>query len=482
LPDQSSGFTITSIADARDATNRALVKALVTATCETYQQAGIKSPSNDARNGFLPAVGPPQAAEIRADETDAMNTAHDADIMISGASYAGLAVALALAEALHGIRIAVIDPKPRDADAPQLNDPRAFALSAASKRLLAAIGIWPTVAATAEPVAEIEITDSELDAGIRPTLLTYANQIDDGAAASFIVPGGPLLEALDAAARANPAITFHVGNAIGYAPGAHAATVTLTGGKTLRGALAVAAEGRRSALREAAGIKLIGWDYDQTGIVVTVAHERPHNGRAVQHFLPSGPFAILPLPGNRACITWSEGTREARRILALDDTAFLDEVDKRFGGKLGPLALAGPRASWPLSMHLARSFIAPRLALIGDTAHGVHPIAGQGLNLGLRDVAALAEVIAEAMRVGLDPGNDETLRTYERWRRFDSTVSTLAFDGLNRLFSNDWALLRAARDVGLGLVDRMPSIKRMLVAEAAGVTGNLPRLLKGEAL
>lgn len=404
------------------------------------------------------------------------------DILISGGSYAGLALALALAQALDGISITVIDPKPRGAGDPPPDDPRAFALSASSQRLLETIGIWPEIADAAQAVREIEITDSSLDAGVRPTLLTYSNEIEDGSAASFIVPGGPLLAALDRQVRATDGIRFVTGRATGYASDAHRVTISLADGSILTGSLAVAAEGRRSALREAAGIKLIGWDYEQTGIVVTVAHERDHEGRAVQHFLPSGPFAILPLPGNRSCITWSEEAGEARRILALDDAAFLAEVDKRFGGQLGPLSLAGPRASWPLSMHLARAYVAPRLALIGDTAHGVHPIAGQGLNLGLRDVAALGQVIAEAMRVGLDPGNAETLKQYERWRRFDATLSTFAFDGLNRLFSNDWTLVRAARDVGLGIVDRLPFLKRALVSEAAGVTGDLPRLLKGEAL
>lgn len=410
-----------------------------------------------------------------------VNASKCADIIISGGSYAGLALALALTQALDGIAITVIDPKPSGgSDTP--HDPRAFALSASSHRLLDAIGIWPEVASIAQPVNEIEITDSELDAGIRPTLLTYTNATDEGDAASFIVPGGPLLSALDMAACATHGITFETGRATGYVANEHAATVTLADGRRLDTSLVVAAEGRRSTLREAAGIKLVGWDYEQTGIVVTVSHERPHEGRAVQHFLPSGPFAILPLTSNRSCITWSETSAEARRILALDDAAFLAEVEKRFGGKLGSVSLAGRRASWPLSMHLARSFIAPRLALIGDTAHGVHPIAGQGLNLGLRDVAALAEVVAEAMRVGLDPGNAETLRQYERWRRFDSTLSTFAFDSLNRLFSNDWTVVRAARDLGLGIVDRLPFVKRLLVSEAAGVTGDLPRLLKGDAL
>lgn len=409
---------------------------------------------------------------------------HTADLVISGGSYAGLALTLALAQALDGIRITVVDPRSSEGrpPAPADGDPRAFALSAASRNLLHALGVWARLDDVAQPVSEIEITDSELDAGVRPTLLTYDNTLDDGAAASLIVPGADVQTALLDKVRSTSGITLLRAAATGHAADAHGVTVQLAGGGSLRAALAIAAEGRRSTLRESAGIKLVAWDYDQTGIVVTVAHDRPHHGRAIQHFLPSGPFAILPLTGNRSCITWSEDRNAARRIMTLDDSAFLAEVEQRFGGRLGNLTLAGPRASWPLSMHLARSFVAPRLALVGDTAHGVHPIAGQGLNLGLRDVAALAELVADAMRVGLDPGNAETLAAYERWRRFDSTISTFAFDSLNRLFSNDWTLLRAARSAGLGVVDRMPGIKRLLVGEAAGLSGSPPRLLRGEPL
>lgn len=405
------------------------------------------------------------------------------DIVVSGASYAGMALALALAEALPGIEIALVDPvTPRGRTEPA-RDPRAFAVSASSKHVLDAIGIWDAVAPEAQAVADIEITDSSLDAGIRPTLLTYANTTDTGEPASWILPGGVLLAELYERARATPGLTFITpATVVGYEAGLHSASVRLADGRTLSARLVVAAEGRKSTLREAAGIKLVGWPYEQTGIVVTVAHELPHQGVAVQHFLPAGPFAILPLPGDRSCITWSEDAREARRILALDDDAFLAEIDQRFGGRLGRVTLAGPRASWPLEMHLARAYVAPRLALIGDTAHGVHPIAGQGLNLGLRDVAALAEVVAETLRVGLDPGASDVLKRYERWRRFDSTISTFAFDSINRLFSNDWTMVRAARDLGLGLVDRMPGVKRLLVEEAAGLTGEVPKLLKGEGL
>jgi 2-octaprenyl-6-methoxyphenol hydroxylase len=244
----------------------------------------------------------------------------------------------------------------------------------------------------------------------------------------------------------------------------------------------VAADGRGSRLREAAGIQVVRWSYPQAGIVTTVRHAKPHGGRAVQHFLPSGPFAILPLAGNRACITWTEDAETARALLALDDAGFLAEVARRFDYRLGAVELDGPRASWPLDMHLARALVKDRFALIGDAAHGVHPIAGQGLNLGLRDVAALTEVVADAARLGLDFGSIATLERYERWRRLDAAVSAATFDALNRLFSNDSTLLRSARDFGLGLVERMPALKQLFVTEAAGLAGEVPKLLRGEVV
>jgi len=246
--------------------------------------------------------------------------------------------------------------------------------------------------------------------------------------------------------------------------------------------LLVAADGKRSKLRERAGIKCVGWSYPQIGIVTTVAHERPHRGRAVQHFLPAGPFAILPLTGNRSSIVWTEEKTRGEAIMAASEEDFVTELTKRFGHRLGEIALAGPRQSFPLDLQIARSFIADRLALIGDAAHVVHPLAGQGLNIGMRDVAALAETIVESARLGLDIGAAPQLERYERWRRFDSAFSAAVMDGLNRLFSNDSAPLRVLRDLGLGLVDRAPGVKRFLVREAAGTTGQVPRLLRGETL
>ncbi len=404
------------------------------------------------------------------------------DVVISGASASGLALALALAEASEGeLSIALVER----AWPPQAvrGDVRAYAFSAASRHMLEVLGAWRDVAPEAQEVRRIEITDSSLEDGVRPVVLTYDNTTADGEPASHIVPGHAIVSALAVRVADFLAIDRIAPDEIaGFASDANGVTISLAGGRQLRARLLVSAEGRQSRLREEAGIKTIGWSYGQTGIVTWVAHERPHEATAVQHFLPAGPFAILPLTGNRSCITWSEGSEEARRILALDDAAFMAEVEKRFGGRLGAITMSAGRQSWPLSMHLARSYVADRFALIGDAAHGVHPIAGQGLNLALRDAAALAEVLVEAARLGLDIGNAEVLARYQRWRRFDSAVSTATFDGLNRLFSSDNAILRAVRDLGLGLVDQMPVVKQMLVREAAGLSGDVPRLLRGEAI
>jgi len=258
--------------------------------------------------------------------------------------------------------------------------------------------------------------------------------------------------------------------------------VTLADGSVIEAALLVAADGARSKLRERAGIVTHGWDYDQSGIVVTVGHERDHHGRAEEHFLPSGPFAILPLTGKRSSLVWTERRTEAARIVALDDTEFHGELEQRFGLHLGEIkALDKPRA-FPLGYFVARSFIGQRLALVGDAAHVIHPIAGQGLNMGLRDVAALAEVIVDAARLGIDVGQADVLERYQRWRRFDTMAMGVATNSLNFLFSNQSTLLRTVRDIGLGLVDRAPPVKEFFIRSAAGLSGEVPRLLKGEAL
>lgn len=403
------------------------------------------------------------------------------DIIIAGGGAVGLTLACALADALgQAIRIAVADRAPFEVAAVP-SDARASAVSAGSQRLLAALGIWPSLADHAEAVAAVDITDASLDDAFRPILVSYDNTIEGGEPATYILENERLTAAIRAAAVQRSSLSLIGGAAaVDYAVDGHGVVVSLAGGRRLRAPLLVAADGRASRLREAAGIGVVGWKYPQVGIVTTVRHEKPHRSRAIQHFLPSGPFAILPLRGNRSCITWTEEESQGRAIMALGDAAFLLEAEKRFGYRLGRIELTGPRAVWPLEAHLARSMVADRLALVGDAAHLVHPIAGQGLNLGLRDVAALTEVVADAARLGLDVGSSIVLARYERWRRTDAALSAAAFDGLNRLFSSDWTLLRTARSAGLALVDRLPVLKQFFVAEAAGLTGEIPKLLRGE--
>jgi 2-octaprenyl-6-methoxyphenol hydroxylase len=269
------------------------------------------------------------------------------------------------------------------------------------------------------------------------------------------------------------------------APSRHIA-IELAEGSNIAARVLVAADGARSRIRDRAGIATHGWDYTQASIVTTVRHERDHGGRAEEHFLPAGPFAILPLKsdasGNRSSIVWTEDKAEAERIVGLADADFHAELERRFGLHLGEIEAVGPRRAFPLGLMVARAFVAERVALVGDAAHVIHPIAGQGLNMGLKDVAALAEVIADAARLGLDPGAADVLERYQRWRRFDTMAMGVATDGLNRLFSNRSDALRVMRDVGLGLVDRLPPLKRLFIREAAGLAGEVPKLLRGEAL
>ena len=404
------------------------------------------------------------------------------DIVIVGGSFAGLALARALALALgHQLRIVVVERQPAPGASASETDPRAYSLSVGSKRMLDALGIWPDLAAHAQPVRAIDITDSALEHAIRPVLISYDNSIGGQEPATWIVEGTRLRSALLAAVMQTPGVTsLFAAEVQSFTADGAGVSIALAGGAKLRARLLVAADGRHSPLRQLAGIKTVRWSHPQVGIVTKVAHERPHEGRAVQHFLPAGPFAILPLNGNRSCITWSEGRDQGLAILKLDDAGFLAEIEQRFGHRLGALALEGPRASWPLEFLMARTLTAHRFALAGDAVRSVHPIAGQGLNLGLRDVAALTQCVADAMRLGLDPGDGTALERYVRWRRFDSIASSAAFEALNTLFSNDHALVRAVRDAGLGLIERMPAIKAALVSEAAGQTGEVPRLLRGE--
>ena len=409
---------------------------------------------------------------------------HRYDILIAGGSFVGLSLAIALTRSSGGgIRVAVVDRTPLVTARERGHDGRASALSAASKQLFQSLGVWERVESHVQPITDIEITDSQLGSLVRPALLQFDSELAPGEPASFMLENYVLRDALIDIASEIDGLNFLAPETVlDFNVSQHGVTARLEGGESVEAQLLVAADGRKSSLRKAAGIKTIGWSYDQSGIIATVKLEKSHDGRAIQHFLPSGPFAILPLTQNRVSLVWTEEGARAREIVAVDDDEFLSEAKKRIGGRFGALELAGPRAAFPLDMHLARGFVADRVALVGDAAHGVHPLAGQGLNIGLRDVAALAEVAVESARLGLDLGSATVLQRYERWRRFDSAFSAVTMDGLNRLFSNDSAPLRAIRSLGLGLIDRAPAIKKFFVREAAGLTGTVPRLLKGEAI
>jgi 2-octaprenyl-6-methoxyphenol hydroxylase len=403
-------------------------------------------------------------------------------IIVAGGGFAGGTLALALAKlAPSGFRVALVDTAPRQAETK--DDARGLALSAAAKTLLEAVGLWAALEPNAQVIESIEITDSPLNASLRPYFLGFDEEMSGNAPRAYLVEAGALLRTISNAVAAEDSIDVFAPDSVGtFESDAFGVRAHLGSGKLLRAPLLVAADGKRSRLRELAGIKCIGWSYPQRGIVVTVGHERAHHGKAVQHFLPAGPFAILPLKGNRSSIVWTEDDAKAEALMAQSDEAFLAELARRFGHRLGHITLEGPKQSFPLAFQMARSFVGKRLALIGDAAHVVHPLAGQGLNIGLRDVAALTETIVDTLRLGLDIGSATALERYQRWRRFDSAFSGTVMDGLNRLFSNDSAPLRAIRDLGLGLVDHAPSLKRFLVREAAGATGDVPRLMKGEAL
>jgi 2-octaprenyl-6-methoxyphenol hydroxylase len=389
---------------------------------------------------------------------------HQAEVVVGGAGFAGLALAIALRQGLGDpFTVTVSDPALAHAHS---KDPRASAIAAAARRLFEAIGVWGAVAENAQPILDMVVTDSKLDDAARPAFMIENRHLVDALAEKAKLLGVEV--------RATPVA--------GFAAGANSTEVRFADGESITARLLVGADGARSLIREQAGIATHGWNYDQSAIVTTVAHEREHNGRAEEHFLPAGPFAILPLTGRRCSIVWTETSGEADRIVALPDSEFHDELEKRFGLQLGDIEVVGPRRAFPLGLFTARTFIGERLALVGDAAHIIHPIAGQGLNMGLRDVAALAEAIADAARLGLDPGGSEVLERYQRWRRFDTMTMSVATDGLNRLFSNNSDALRLVRDIGLGLVERMPMLKRMFIREAAGFTGDVPKLLKGEAL
>jgi 2-octaprenyl-6-methoxyphenol hydroxylase len=451
-------------------------------------------------------------------------TRENVDVLIAGGGFAGLTLAIALRQALgSSFAVTVADPVLGSSHA---DDERASAIVAAARRLFETLGVWDAVSGQAQPILDMVVTDSRLDDAMRPVFLTFAGEVEPGEPFAHMIENRFLVAALAEKAKeigvefqttavanfSHPPLEgegrprssrggVHGGAAItpprppdGGRPSpsrggwespsgsSQHLNVAFADGGVAATRLLVAADGARSTIRQSAGIATHGWTYDQSAIVTTVGHERDHGGRAEEHFLPAGPFAILPLKGNRSSIVWTEAKGEAERIVALPDDAFHAELEQRFKLHLGEINAVGARRVHPLGFFVARSFIAERIALIGDAAHVIHPIAGQGLNMGLKDVAALAEVIVDAARLGLDPGSATVLERYQRWRRFDTVTMGIATDGLNRLFSNRSDVLRLARDIGLGLVDRVPNLKRLFIREAAGLVGEVPKLLRGEVL
>jgi 2-octaprenyl-6-methoxyphenol hydroxylase len=414
------------------------------------------------------------------------------DVLISGGGMVGLPLGLALAQG--GLNTVIADAAAPAALLDPKFDGRVSALAFASVRMLNALGVWETLAPQAQPIREILVTDGKAGKPASPFSLHFDAQEVGAESLGHIAENRHIRAALHQAVARQSGLTLLAPAMVkSVSVTAGAAVARLADSEEISAALVIAADGRDSPLRAEMGVPVIGWSYPQTGIVATVEHEHPHNGVAYEHFLPSGPFAILPMTptssseavgpykANRSSLVWTEAKTKAPALLALDEAGFNDELARRFGSHLGKTKSAGPRWSYPLSFHLARDFVRPRFALAGDCAHGIHPIAGQGLNLGLKDAAALAEVLLDAGRLGRDIGALDTLKRYERWRRFDSFALAASTDALNRLFSNDIAPLRHLRDLGLGIVDSIGPARRFFMRHAGGDIGKLPRLMKGEA-
>lgn len=401
----------------------------------------------------------------------------DADILIVGGGLNGPAQALALAQA--GFTVTVVDALPETTRKNASFDGRAYALALASVRLLKAIGIWERVVANAQPMLEIKVSDGRAGEGPAPFFLHFDHaEIEEG-------PMGHMLEDrylrrafLEAMAEVPEITQVSKQTVVDQSVDARGTTVTLASGRKLTAGLLIGSDGRSSGTAQRAGIRRTGWDYGQTALVAAVEHELPHHGIAHQFFMPPGPLAILPLPGNVSSIVWSETAETAAEFAALNDADFMDVLRPRFGDFLGDIKLSGKRFTYPLGLTIANSFVAERLALIGDAAHGMHPIAGQGLNAGLRDVAALTQVLSEARARGEDFAAADVLARYQQWRRFDTATLAMATDLTNKLFSNDNPLLRLGRDLGMGAINAMPGLRRAFIREAAGLTGELPALMR----
>lgn len=402
---------------------------------------------------------------------------HDCDIAIVGGGLNGPALALAAAQV--GLRVIVLDATSHKPRKNAKFDGRAYALALASKRLMAAVGVWENVAQDAEPMLNIRVSDGRARVGASPFFMDFDHAELEEGPMGYMVEDRHLRYALQAAMQTSPLIEYRLATRVtGQSTGPEGVTLSLANNQKITTRLLVGADGRQSGTAARAGITYTGWQYGQTALVCAVEHDRPHGGVAHQFFMPAGPMAVLPLSARRSTVVWSEKTDSAAVIKTLDDAAFLDVLRPRFGDFLGDIALTGGRFSYPLGMMIAKSYIAPNVALIGDAAHGVHPIAGQGLNAGLRDVAALIQVLSEAKQRGEDFASQPVLARYQLWRRFDATALAVATDGFNRLFSNDNPILRLGRDLGMGMLNAMPKVRRGILREAAGLTGDLPDLMR----
>ncbi len=405
----------------------------------------------------------------------------DHQVAIAGGGLNGLCLAVALGRA--GVSCIVIDAADLTATREANFDGRAYALAHSTMRMLRALELWDTVATEAEPILDIRVSDGRAGEGASPLFLHFDHREIDEGPMGFLLEDRYLRRALLDAAETLETVTFLPDTAVvGQTVEPGGVTLDLADGTTERAQLLVGCDGRRSPTATRAGIRRTEWGYDQVSLVAAIEHAEPHHGVAHQFFMPEGPLAILPLPGNRSSIVWTERGARADAINAMEDAAYLEALRPRFGNFLGEIKLAGIRYSYPLGLSLAQSLTAPRVALAGDAGHGIHPLAGQGLNLGLRDVAALAEVLVEAQRRGEDTGSASVLERYRRWRGFDIATLAVATDGINRIFSNDNPLLRLGRDLALGAINQAPSLRRRLIREAAGLTGDLPMLLRGQPI
>ncbi|WP_378947459.1 UbiH/UbiF/VisC/COQ6 family ubiquinone biosynthesis hydroxylase [Paracoccus sp. R86501] len=402
------------------------------------------------------------------------------DVLIAGGGLNGPALALALSQA--GLSVAVVDPRPAEARATDTFDGRAYALAVSSQRLLKALGLWDGLAPNSQPIRQVKASQGRAGEGAAPFFLHFDSAETEEGPVGHMLEDRFLYKALLNAMQGT--VTHLPGLAVTDQQVDQAGvTVTLSDGRQMQARMLVGADGRGSGVAKRAGITRRGWDYGQTALVAALDHDLPHDGVAQQYFMATGPLAILPLPGNRSSVVWSETQANAQAILQLEDADFLSVLRPRFGDFLGDISLAGARFSYPLSLSLADRYAVARVALVGDAAHGVHPIAGQGLNLGLRDVAALAQVLVEATRRGEDIGSELVLQRYQSWRRFDATALALGMDSVNRLFATDNPVVSAVRGLGMGMVTAMPALRRGFMRQAAGLSVDpMPRLLTGRPL